>query len=406
MRKNVFKVVAACAAACFVSGLVIVNGGAGTAKADDGVICNYTFDDGNTEGLRGDSCTITVIDGKNSTFDDKTVGESGKCIKISSRNGYWETSGLAYDLNKLEKGKTYVFSLDVIHENQAVDKTYSFKDKEGSNQTVTESYTDLRVGIIHYQPNYGQIGQPTAVFTEEWERISYNFTVPDDLDTSNNCYMYFEFAYPENTKNHENDAYKCENKEDYYVDNFSIKEYVEETATPAPAATDTPAPAEPTATPGAEQPVATPLPPVEEGPDLEFGYEEAVKGINYRVESKDTVTAIGFDVPKSSLTIPATVTLEGYVYKVIAIDKEAFKGENIKSLTIGANVQTIGKSAFQNCKSLKKITIKSTVIKSIGKSAFKKTAAKATVKVPKAKIKDYQKKLKKAGLSKKAKVKK
>ena len=151
-------------------------------------------------------------------------------------------------------------------------------------------------------------------------------------------------------------------------------------------------------------PTAAPIViPEDEG--LEVGYEDVVKGVTYKVISKDAVTVVGFDEAKSTLTIPATVMLDEFTYKVTAINANAFKGEDIKSLTIGANVKTIGKAAFQKCTSLKKITIKSSAIKTIGKNAFKSTAKKVTVKAPKAKKAAYKKMLIKAGITKKVKVK-
>ncbi|MFR2011793.1 MAG: hypothetical protein ACLS49_09855 [Christensenellales bacterium] len=45
MRKKVFKAIAGCAAACFMAGLIAVSGGNKDASAEDGDICNYTFDE-------------------------------------------------------------------------------------------------------------------------------------------------------------------------------------------------------------------------------------------------------------------------------------------------------------------------------------------------------------------------
>ncbi len=382
MRKNVFKVFAACAAVCFVSGLVIVNGGPGTAEAADGVICNYDFNDGELGDVYGNSAKVEIVEGLNSTYDGAS-GTDGACVKVSARNGYWENSAFAYKIDKLEVGKRYTISFDARHDNG-----------------VAEKYeTDNRAMIVHYMPDWGQIGQPVAVPNEDWEHIEWQFTLPAEYaDKTGDKFIYLEFAYPEAVES-QGDAYKDPNKEEYYIDNFCIKEFV--AATPAPVQSPTPSP---TPAPAVETP-GTVLPPIVEGPDLEVGYEEVVKGITYKVTGKDTVSVVGFDVPKSALSIPASITLEGYAYNVTAINAKAFKGDDIKSLTIGSNVQTIGKNAFQGCTSLKKITIKSTVIKSIGKAAFKKTSSKAVVKVPKAKKKAYKKMLTKAGLSKKAKVK-
>lgn len=52
---------------------------------------------------------------------------------------------------------------------------------------------------------------------------------------------------------------------------------------------------------------------------------------------------------------------------------------------------TIGKSAFGNCKKLKKVVIKSKKLKKVGKKAFFKISKKSVIKVPAAKKKTYKK---------------
>ena len=85
-----------------------------------------------------------------------------------------------------------------------------------------------------------------------------------------------------------------------------------------------------------------------------------------------------------SVVIPKTVKIGGYTFKVTAI----------------------GTNAFKNCKKLKKVTIKSTAIKTVGKGAFKNISKKATIKVPASKFSSYKKLLKKSGLASTVKVKK
>lgn len=101
-----------------------------------------------------------------------------------------------------------------------------------------------------------------------------------------------------------------------------------------------------------------------------------------------------------------TVSKDGKTYKVTAIGGKAFvKCTKLTSLTIGANVKTIAKNAFNNCKKLGKITFKGKTLPTMAKKAFQKTKAKPTVKVNKklrknAKAKNnLAKKLKKAGLN-------
>ncbi|MBQ4530345.1 MAG: leucine-rich repeat domain-containing protein [Lachnospiraceae bacterium] len=153
--------------------------------------------------------------------------------------------------------------------------------------------------------------------------------------------------------------------------------------------------------------------------------------------------------------IPATITINGITYKVVSIAKNAFKnhkyitkvtiGKNVKTIganafsgckklknvTIGKNVTSIGdkalykctaltkitipskvkklgKQTFYGCKKLKTITLKTTKLtkKNVGSKAFSGIYKKATIKVPKSKVKAYQQLLKSKGISKTVRVKK
>ena len=100
----------------------------------------------------------------------------------------------------------------------------------------------------------------------------------------------------------------------------------------------------------------------------------------------------------TKVTIPATVKINGYTFKVTAVEKNAFKGaKKLKSVVVGKNVTKIGKNAWKNCSGLKKVTIKGAKLKSIGKGAFSGIHKKAVIKVPKKQKKAYSKKLKNAG---------
>lgn len=130
------------------------------------------------------------------------------------------------------------------------------------------------------------------------------------------------------------------------------------------------------------------------------------KGV-YKITSASTVTFVR-PVSKNlkSITIPASVTINGISYQVTAIKASAFaKNKKLKTVVIGKNVKKIGKKAFYNCSKLKKVTFKGKKIKSIGAKAFKNTAKSITVKTPKAKKPAYKKLLKKAGLTSNAKIK-
>ena len=112
---------------------------------------------------------------------------------------------------------------------------------------------------------------------------------------------------------------------------------------------------------------------------------------------------------KTTVTIPATITVNGIKYKVTGIAKDAFKNNKyIKKITIGKEIKTIGANAFYKCTKLKNLVIKSKnlKLKNVGKKAFKGINSKAVIKVPKSKYKAYKNILTKRGVGKKVKIKK
>lgn len=110
---------------------------------------------------------------------------------------------------------------------------------------------------------------------------------------------------------------------------------------------------------------------------------------------------------KTSYTIPASIKYNGKKYPVTEIGSSAFaKQKKLKKVTIGKNVQTIGKKAFYNANKLKKIVVKSKKLKSVGKKAFKGIHKNAVIKVPSKKLKAYKKLFKKKGQKSTVKIKK
>ena len=135
----------------------------------------------------------------------------------------------------------------------------------------------------------------------------------------------------------------------------------------------------------------------------------AIGKLKYKVTdtSAKTVSVVGAKKKTyKTLTIPATVKIEGETYKVTAIEKNAFKAnKKLKQVTIGKNVTSIGKNAFRQAASLKQITVKSKSIKTVGKSAFKGIQKKAVIQVPSGRAKAYRKLIQKSGVAKTIKVK-
>ena len=137
------------------------------------------------------------------------------------------------------------------------------------------------------------------------------------------------------------------------------------------------------------------------------GTKFAVKNLKYKVlkaGNKDgknigEVSVVG--VKKKTvkkISVGAFVTYDGVKYRVVSIGNKAFrKLKNLKKVTIGKNVTSIGANAFYGDKKLTKITIKSKKLKKVGKNAIKKTSKKLVITVPKKKKKAYAKKFRKAG---------
>ncbi len=167
--------------------------------------------------------------------------------------------------------------------------------------------------------------------------------------------------------------------------------------------------------------------------NAEIGKKFEVKGLNYRIKTKNEVIVIGVaSKTLKTIKIPTTVKNEGISYKVTEIAGKAFKGnKKVSKVIIGKNVKVIGASAFEKCKKLsaitigknvakigkkafygsnklKKITIKTSKLtnKNVGKQAFKNIHKKATIKVPKKKLKAYKTLLKKKGVGKNVKISK
>ena len=145
----------------------------------------------------------------------------------------------------------------------------------------------------------------------------------------------------------------------------------------------------------------------------EVGTQRTVSDGVYKItKSSATNKEVTFTQPKNSkktsITIPATIKIDGQTYKVTEVAAKAFKNnKKLKSVTIGKNVKKIGKEAFSGCNKVKKITIKSSVLKSVGKNAIKGIDERATIKCPKKQLSAYKKLFKsKTGYKNTMKIKK
>lgn len=113
---------------------------------------------------------------------------------------------------------------------------------------------------------------------------------------------------------------------------------------------------------------------------------------------ENTVEFTAMQKSKTNVTIPSLVKIDGIIYKVTSIAKNAFKNnKNLKKITIGDNITKINANAFSGCANLKIIKVKSKKLKSVGKNAFKGISPKAKIKVPSDCLEKYKKRLTKKG---------
>lgn len=133
---------------------------------------------------------------------------------------------------------------------------------------------------------------------------------------------------------------------------------------------------------------------------------------SYQVIDPARKTARLVKVPSkkaSKLTVPATVKLSGTVFTVTEVGDKVMKGNTkLKKAVLGKNVTSIGKQAFMGCKNLKSVQFMGKAPKTIKTGAFKKTYTKMVATAKKLNKKQkaaLQKKLRKAGMGKKGKVK-
>lgn len=164
---------------------------------------------------------------------------------------------------------------------------------------------------------------------------------------------------------------------------------------PVPGSTVTPSPAVPSPTvPAVVEPSEDPL---------AVGKVYTVGNFTYKITKADstgkgTVLLTGTKNKKiKSIRVPETINIKGTKFRVAGIGKAAFKGCKLASrAVIGKNVTTIGNNAFEACKKLKNIEVKTTSLKKIGKKAFKDIHKKARFTVPQKQLKKYKKLFKSA----------
>ena len=166
-------------------------------------------------------------------------------------------------------------------------------------------------------------------------------------------------------------------------------------ASDTPSTPDVPGTSDTPATP----PANTPAPSSKN--TAKKGKVYSVSDKKYKVTSvtskKKTVTLTKVsDKSLKNLKVGDTVKIKNQSFKITAIAPKAFAScKKLETVTIGKNVISLGAQCFANCPKLRKVTFKTNILNAIGKNAFKGINKNAVIKVPKAKLKQYKKLLKK-----------
>ena len=226
-----------------------------------------------------------------------------------------------------------------------------------------------------------------------------------------------DFTYPRGKNGYETDAnalyYVVTSSvpEKYESDNYDYTVFREKETgssggdTPIPPETETP-PGESEKHPDETEKPSKPV--VRKGQTIKIG---RLKYKVSRVNADGTgEAALTGSVTKklTALNIPDTIRIQGKSFKVTSVEKRAFQNcRKLKKAAFGKYVSAVRAQAFMGCRSLKSVQIKGKALRNISTGAFKKTSAKMTVSAKKLSKKQkagLMKKFRKAGMSKKAKV--
>lgn len=140
------------------------------------------------------------------------------------------------------------------------------------------------------------------------------------------------------------------------------------------------------------------------------GKTAKASGQSYKVTSNGTGSKATVTFTKAankkSVTVPATVKLNGKAYKVTTVAAKAFaQAKKATKVTIGKNVTKLAKNAFKGSK-VKTVTLKTTKLTKKSVKGSLKSSKVKTIKAPSKKVKAYKKIFTKANAGKKATVKK
>lgn len=96
-------------------------------------------------------------------------------------------------------------------------------------------------------------------------------------------------------------------------------------------------------------------------------------GVHYEIENNEA-TATGYLIEngevKKSLSLPDKIVASNLSFKVVAVADKAFVGGQWETVTLGANVRSVGNEAFSGCKNLIGICFEGSIPPSLPENAF------------------------------------
>lgn len=288
-------------------------------------------------------------------------------VKLSVTSLKVDGAEVAKDLSLVQKADELYYYYPLINKWSSDDKGPLFEKTDAEDLAVPENSIEITFKVTGLKAALNDLKEGTYKDPETGENVKNDTITKDDIDAS-------EGALPTPSEQP------------------TVKPSEKPNVTPAP--TNSPAPT--------KAPTKAPKAP-KKGNKVESG--KVVYKVTKAATAKKAGTLAIVGLSKagkkaSSLSAPATAKINGYSYKVTSIGKNAFKGANAKTISLGKNIKSIPAGAFANCKKLSTLKVKAKLTK-VAKKAFK--GCKKTIKVKGASKKVTKanvKKLKKSGYKK------
>lgn len=288
-------------------------------------------------------------------------------VKLSVTSLKVDGAEVAKDLSLVQKADELYYYYPLINKWSSDDKGPLFEKTDAEDLAIPENSIEITFKVTGLKAALNDLKEGTYKDPETGENVKNDTITKDDIDAS-------EGALPTPSEQP------------------TVKPSEKPNVTPAP--TNSPAPT--------KAPTKAPKAP-KKGNKVESG--KVVYKVTKVATAKKAGTLAIVGLSKagkkaSSLSAPATAKINGYSYKVTSIGKNAFKGANAKTISLGKNIKSIPAGAFANCKKLSTLKVKAKLTK-VAKKAFK--GCKKTIKVKGASKKVTKanvKKLKKSGYKK------